>query len=95
MTVQIGINGFGRIGRSIFRAVSQDPVFKDIEIAAINDLTDNSTLAHLLKYDSVMGKYASEIESNEEGITVDGKFIQVTRLADRLLSIARTKRSRR
>ena len=55
MTVRIGINGFGRIGRSIFRAAAQDPLFQDIEIAAINDLTDNATLAHLLKYDSVMG----------------------------------------
>ena len=78
MTVKIGINGFGRIGRSIFRAVSQDPVFNDIEVVGINDLTDNATLAHLLKYDSVMGTYGVEVDSNEEGITVDGKFIQVT-----------------
>lgn len=78
MTVKIAINGFGRIGRSIFRAVSQDPVFKDIEIVGINDLTDNATLAHLLKYDSVMGTFGVEIDSSEEGITVDGKFIQVT-----------------
>jgi len=78
MTVKIGINGFGRIGRSIFRAASQDPAFKDIEIVAINDLTDNATLAHLLKYDSVMGTYSSVVESSDEGITVDGRFIQVT-----------------
>jgi glyceraldehyde 3-phosphate dehydrogenase len=78
MTVKIGINGFGRIGRSIFRAVSLDPLFSDIEIVAINDLTDNATLAHLLKYDSVMGIFGSEVTSNEEGITVDGQFIQVT-----------------
>lgn len=77
MTIKIGINGFGRIGRNIFRAVSQDPLFKDIEICAINDLTDNRTLAHLLKYDSIMGIYRADVESNEEGITVDGKFIKV------------------
>lgn len=82
MTVRIGINGFGRIGRSIFRAVSLDPLFKDIEVAAINDLTDNTTLAHLLKYDSVMGTYASTIESSDEGISVDGRFIQVTNHRD-------------
>ncbi|MEE4240755.1 MAG: type I glyceraldehyde-3-phosphate dehydrogenase [Desulfopila sp.] len=78
MTVRIGINGFGRIGRSIFRAVMQDPVFKDIEIAAINDLTDTATLAHLLKYDSIMGTYGPEVQSSEDGILVDGRFIQVT-----------------
>ncbi len=78
MTVRIGINGFGRIGRSVFRAVSQDPVFKDIEITAINDLTDTQTLAHLLKYDSIMGIYPAEIESSDEGITVDGRLIKVT-----------------
>lgn len=78
MTVKIGINGFGRIGRSIFRAAYQDPHFKDIEIVAINDLTDNYTLAHLLKYDSIMGTFAGTVESNDDGIVVDGKFIKVT-----------------
>lgn len=77
MTVRIGINGFGRIGRSIFRAVSQDPVFADIEVVAINDLTDNETLAHLLKYDSVMGIHGKEITGGEESITVDGREIAV------------------
>jgi glyceraldehyde 3-phosphate dehydrogenase len=80
MTVKIGINGFGRIGRSIFRAAGIDPLFKDVEIVAINDLTDNATLAHLLKYDSVMGIYPHEIESSDEGITIDGRFISVTSL---------------
>jgi glyceraldehyde 3-phosphate dehydrogenase len=56
----------------------QDPVFKDIEIAAINDLTDTATLAHLLKYDSIMGTYGPEVQSSEDGILVDGRFIQVT-----------------
>ncbi len=54
MTVRIGINGFGRIGRSIFRAISRDPMFADIDVVGINDLTDNETLAHLLKFDSVI-----------------------------------------
>ncbi len=78
MTIKIGINGFGRIGRSIFRALGTDPLFKDIEVAGINDLTDNATLAHLLKYDSVMGRYGGEAESTDSGITVNGKHITVT-----------------
>ncbi len=78
MTIRVGINGFGRIGRSIFRALAKDPAFADIEIVAINDLTDNATLAHLLKYDSVMGIYSPEIESDENGISVDGHYIKVT-----------------
>jgi len=78
MTVRVGINGFGRIGRNVFRAVSKDPAFKDVEIVAINDLTDNKTLAHLLKYDSVMGVYEKDVAANEEGIEVDGKQINVS-----------------
>ena len=78
MTVKIGINGFGRIGRNIFRAISKDESFSDIEIVAINDLTDNATLAHLLKYDSVMGVYAKDVQSNEKGIVVDGREIAVS-----------------
>lgn len=78
MSVKIGINGFGRIGRNIFRALSKDPAFADIEIVGINDLTDNATLAHLLKYDSVMGVFEKEVESNDEGIVVDGKQIAVS-----------------
>lgn len=78
MTIKVGINGFGRIGRSIFRALAKDPAFADIEIVGINDLTDNATLAHLLKYDSVMGKYDAEIESDDKGISIDGNYIQVS-----------------
>jgi len=78
MTVKIGINGFGRIGRNIFRAISKDPLFAQIEVVAINDLTDNSMLAHLLKYDSVMGVYDKEVEGSEDGITVDTKKIAVS-----------------
>jgi len=80
MTVRVGINGFGRIGRNIFRAVSKDPAFADVEIVAINDLTDNKTLAHLLKYDSVMGVYEKDVAANDEGIEVDGRQINVSSL---------------
>lgn len=78
MTVKIGINGFGRIGRNMFRALSKDPAFSDIEIVAINDLTDTPTLAHLLKYDSVMGVYEKDVQSDDNGIIVDGKHIAVS-----------------
>lgn len=78
MTIKIGINGFGRIGRNIFRALSQDEIFGDIEVVAINDLTDNETLAHLLKYDSVMGIYDKEVSSDEHSISVDGRDIAVS-----------------
>ncbi len=78
MTVRIGINGFGRIGRNIFRAIDEDEAFGDIEVVAINDLTDNATLAHLLKYDSVMGKTRTEVGSDDNGIIVDGKAIAVS-----------------
>jgi glyceraldehyde 3-phosphate dehydrogenase len=78
MTIKIGINGFGRIGRNIFRAISKDPAFADIEVVAINDLTDNATLGHLLQYDSVMGIYEKKVESEENGIIVDGRHIAVS-----------------
>ena len=78
MTIKIGINGFGRIGRSIFRALSKDTAFADIEVGAINDLTDTATLAHLLKYDSVMGIFDAEVGHDDMGIIVDGKHIQVS-----------------
>ncbi|MEG3639431.1 type I glyceraldehyde-3-phosphate dehydrogenase [Magnetococcus sp. PR-3] len=77
MTIRIGINGFGRIGRSIFRAQRQDPAFKDIEIVALNDLTPKPSLAHLLKYDSVMGVLNADVEANDKGVVVDGQEIAV------------------
>jgi glyceraldehyde 3-phosphate dehydrogenase len=77
MTIRIGINGFGRIGRSIFRALSKDAAFADIEVQAINDLTNNETLAHLLKYDSVMGVYEKDVSAGEQGIVVDGRPITI------------------
>ena len=73
MTVRVGINGFGRIGRNFFRAVQAAGA--DIEIVAVNDLTDNKTLANLLKYDSVLGRYDGEVSSDENSIIVDGKKI--------------------
>lgn len=78
MRVRIGINGFGRIGRNIFRAISKDSAFADIEVVAINDLTNNETLAHLLKYDSVMGTFDKEVKGDETGIKVDGKIVTVS-----------------
>lgn len=78
MTVRIGINGFGRIGRNIFRAISKDPAFADMEVVAINDLTDNATLAHLLRYDSIMGIFEKQVESDDKGLLVDGRHIAVS-----------------
>ena len=74
MSVKIGINGFGRIGRNYFRAALAQGA--DIEIVAVNDLTDNKTLAHLLKYDSVGGVLDADISFDDESITVNGKAIK-------------------
>ena len=74
MTVRVGINGFGRIGRNFFRAVKAAGA--DIEVVAVNDLTDNKTLANLLKYDSVLGRYDGEVSSDDENLIVDGKKIR-------------------
>lgn len=68
MTVRVGINGFGRIGRNFFRAARAAGA--DIEIVAVNDLTDNKTLAHLLKYDSILGRLDAEVSYDEKSITV-------------------------
>ena len=74
MAVKVGINGFGRIGRNIFRTSLGDP---DIDFVAVNDLTDTKTLAHLLKYDSVLGNLDHEITSTENGISVEGEEFRV------------------
>ena len=74
MAVKVGINGFGRIGRNIFRTALGDP---DIDFVAVNDLTDTRTLAHLLKYDSVLGNLDHEITATENGIKVDNKEFRV------------------
>lgn len=78
MGFKIGINGFGRIGRNVFRASKIYPEFSEIEIVAINDLTDTHTLAHMLKYDSVMGPFKKDVKEHEKGLSVDGEEIQVT-----------------
>ena len=75
MTTRVGINGFGRIGRNFFRAALEQGA--DIEIVAVNDLTDNKTLAHLLKYDSITGRFHGEVSYDDEGIVVNGKHIKV------------------
>src|SRR5918995_4350167 len=74
MAVKVGINGFGRIGRNIFRTSLGDP---DIDFVAVNDLTDTKTLAHLLKYDSVLGNLEHQITSTENGISVEGEEFRV------------------
>jgi glyceraldehyde 3-phosphate dehydrogenase len=74
MAVKVGINGFGRIGRNIFRSSLGDP---DIDFVAVNDLTDTRTLAHLLKYDSVLGNLDHKITSTENGISVEGEEFRV------------------
>ncbi|BBH67042.1 glyceraldehyde-3-phosphate dehydrogenase [Actinoplanes sp. OR16] len=71
MTIRVGINGFGRIGRNFFRAVLASGA--DIEIVGVNDLTDNATLAHLLKYDSILGRLGHEVKASADEITVGGK----------------------
>ncbi len=75
MTIRVGINGFGRIGRNFFRAIAKQGA--DIEVVAVNDLSDPKTLAHLLKYDSVMGPFEAEVSSSDEGIVVNGQTIKV------------------
>jgi len=71
VTVRVGINGFGRIGRNFYRAVVASGA--DIEVVAVNDLTDNATLAHLLKYDSILGRFDGDVTSTEDEITAGGK----------------------
>ena len=74
MALKVAINGFGRIGRLVFRAMENDPA---LEVVAVNDLTDAKTLAHLLKYDSVHGRFGDTVEAVEGGFTVDGRFVAV------------------
>src|SRR6478609_4354368 len=75
MAVKVGINGFGRIGRNYFRAAHAAGA--DLEIVAVNDLTDPGTLAHLLNYDSILGRFPGEVEVGEGSISIDGKEIKV------------------
>jgi glyceraldehyde 3-phosphate dehydrogenase len=76
MTVKIGINGFGRIGRNLLRAVRSQGA--DLDIVAVNDLTDPASLANLLKYDSVMGRFEGTVDHGDGSLTVDGREIKVT-----------------
>jgi glyceraldehyde 3-phosphate dehydrogenase len=82
MAIKVGINGFGRIGRSVFRAALEGKEFSAIEIVAINDLTDNPTLSHLLKYDSIMGRLKAEVQVTEKGLMVDGKTVIISARKD-------------
>ncbi len=75
MAVKVGINGFGRIGRNVFRAAQAAGA--DLEFVAVNDLTDPGTLAHLLKYDSILGRFPGEVEAGEGSISVGGKELKV------------------
>jgi len=79
VTVRVGINGFGRIGRNFYRALAAQGA--DVEIVAVNDLTDNTTLAHLLKYDSILGRLGKDVQATEDAIVVEGK--RIVALAER------------
>ena len=78
MAVRVGINGFGRIGRMVFRAVAQEAEFNDIEIVAINDLLEADYLAYMLKYDSVHGNFAGDVKAEGGNLVVNGKTIRLT-----------------
>ncbi|MFZ0611260.1 MAG: type I glyceraldehyde-3-phosphate dehydrogenase [Desulfobacterales bacterium] len=79
MSVKLGINGFGRIGRMVFRASLSHP---DVEVVAVNDLTDSATMAHLLKYDSVHGTLDRKVVAKDDAIEVDGKAFAITSIKD-------------
>ncbi len=79
MSIRVAINGFGRIGRNFFRTCYNDP---EIEIVALNDLTDSKTLAHLLTYDSIHGKFQADVQHDSESLTVNGKQIHVFAMKD-------------
>src|ERR1700690_3042569 len=79
MSIKVGINGFGRIGRNVVRAGLNNP---NIEFVAANDLTDTKTLAHLLKYDSILGPIHADVKADADGILVNGKRIHVYAIKD-------------
>src|SRR6202521_5544930 len=79
MAIKVGINGFGRIGRNVLRASLKD---SNLDFVAVNDLTDPKTLAHLLKYDSVLGNLSNQVSAGPDSITVDGKTIKVFKEKD-------------
>ena len=90
MTTRIGINGFGRIGRAAFRII-QDEYQGELEVVKINDLTDNETLAYLMKYDTAYGQFGHEVEFDESSISVDGRRIEVA-LPEELVAAGPAKR---
>ena len=75
MATTAGINGFGRIGRNVFRAAHEAGA--DIDWVGVNDITDTRTLAHLIKYDSILGPFPGQVEATDSGIVVDGKELRV------------------
>ena len=77
MAVKIGINGFGRIGRLVYRAAYETKAFNQLDFVAVNDLTDTKTLAHLLKYDSTFGRFPGVVSHDEQNIIIDGKKLRV------------------
>ncbi len=79
MAIRVGINGFGRIGRNLYRAAFEDPA---LEFVAVNDITDAKTLTHLLKYDSILGRMNAQVEAKDDGIFVNGKAIKVLAVRD-------------
>lgn len=79
MPIRVGINGFGRIGRNVFRASLNEP---ELEFAAVNDITNAQTLAHLLQYDSVHGRLNADVSAEDDGLVVNGKRIQITQERD-------------
>ena len=79
MPVKVGINGFGRIGRNVVRAALHNP---NVDFVAANDLTDTKTLAHLLKYDSILGPLKEEVKAEEDSISVAGKKIKIFAVKD-------------
>jgi len=82
MSVRVGINGFGRIGRNVFRAAKAQGLGDEIEWVAVNDLTDSRTLAHLLKYDSILGPYPGTVEDRGDSLLVDGNELKVLASTD-------------
>src|SRR3954466_16076902 len=79
MAVKVGINGFGRIGRNILRTALED---KNFDLVAVNDLTDPKTLAHLLKYDSILGNLHHDIKADADSIVIDGRKVRVFKEKD-------------
>jgi len=81
MSVKVGINGFGRIGRQVLKAI-REYYPKELEVVAFNDIGDTKTMAHLLKYDSTYGRFGGTVELNDDGLTIDGKKVKVFKETD-------------